>query len=238
MFSALENTWDQSARRRWTTLASFTMHVLGLSLLLVIPLLTVQEPPRLRWITSPFFAPPPAPAPAAPPNTQRSIHSFNMTGIHLLQPPTIPLGIAHVNETDAPAAPDISDIEMPGGTGLAGRGVPGSIGEQRTIALPPPPAPTRPLRVSRWAEGDLVNRVQPAYPSLARQARIQGAVQLSAIISRTGTIERLTVLRGHAMLVTAAVEAVKQWRYRPYLLNGDPIEVETEITVNFVLSGS
>jgi len=239
MFSALENTWDQSVRRRWITLASFTMQVLGVSLLLAIPLLTVQGPPRLQWITSSFFAPPPAPAPSAPPNTQRSIHSSNMRGIILLQPPTIPRGIADVHDSGVPAAPDISDIGVSGGTGLAGRGVFRSIGESATVPPPPPPpAPTRPLQISHWAEGNLIYRVQPAYPWLARQARIQGTVQLSAIISKTGTIERLTVLRGPAMLVTAAVEAVKQWRYRPYLLNGEPIEVETEITVNFVLSGS
>ena len=238
MFSALENTWDRSARRRWTTLASFTMQALGLSLLLAIPLLTVQGPPRLRWITSSFFAPPPAPAPPSSSTHRSSIRSSNMTGNQLLQPSTIPLGIPDVHDSEAPAAPDISDIGVPGGTGLAGRGVPGSIGEPAAIAPPPPPPPTHPPRVSHWAEGNLVYRVQPSYPTLARQARIQGAVQLSAIISKTGTIERLTVLSGHAMLVTAAVEAVKQWRYRPYLLNGDPIEVETEITVNFLLSGN
>lgn len=121
---------------------------------------------------------------------------------------------------------------------MATRGVPGSIGDQVAFAPPPAPAPTRPLRVSHWAEGNLIYRVQPSYPPLARQARIQGPVKLRAIVSRTGTIENLTVLSGHAMLVTAAIEAVRQWRYRPYLLNGDPIEVETEITVNFVLAGS
>ena len=94
------------------------------------------------------------------------------------------------------------------------------------------------MPVSHWAEGNLVYRVQPNYPLLARQARIQGTVQLRAIISRMGTIENLTVLRGHSMLVPSAVEAVKQWRYRPYLLNGDPIEVETDITVNFTLTGN
>ena len=105
------------------------------------------------------------------------------------------------------------------------------------IAPPLSVAPARPLRVSQWAEGNLVYRVQPAYPPLARQARIQGAVQMRAIVSKTGVIENLTVLSGHAMLVTAAVEAVRQWRYRPYMLNGEPVEVETEITVNFVLGG-
>jgi protein TonB len=96
---------------------------------------------------------------------------------------------------------------------------------------------THPLRISHWAEGNLIYRVQPIYPPLARQARVQGAVELRAIISKSGTIENLAVLRGHPTLVPAAINAVRQWRYRPYLLNGEPIEVETEITVNFVLSG-
>ena len=84
----------------------------------------------------------------------------------------------------------------------------------------------------------MIYRVQPVYPLLARQARIQGAVELRAIISKSGTIENLVALRGHPMLIPAAINAVRQWRYRPYLLNNEPIEVETEITVNFVLSGS
>jgi protein TonB len=91
--------------------------------------------------------------------------------------------------------------------------------------------------LSHWAEGNLIYRVQPVYPSLARQARVQGSVELRAIISRTGTIENLVVVRGHPMLSAAAIEAVRQWRYRPYLLNSQPVEVETEITVNFLLAG-
>ena len=93
-----------------------------------------------------------------------------------------------------------------------------------------------PQRVSVMMEGLLIHRVEPAYPPLAKAARIQGTVQLQAIISKNGAIQNLQVLSGHPMLVTAAVEAVRQWRYRPYILNGDPVEVETQITVNFVLS--
>ena len=86
-------------------------------------------------------------------------------------------------------------------------------------------------------EGNLIHRVQPDYPALARQVRVQGTVVLRAMISREGSIENLQVLSGHPMLVRAAVDAVRQWRYRPYVLNGEPVEVETEVTVNFVLSG-
>ena len=86
-------------------------------------------------------------------------------------------------------------------------------------------------------EGNLIIRVQPAYPLLARQVRVQGLVVLRAVISRDGAIENLQVLSGHPMLVQAAVDAVRQWRYRPYVLNGEPVEVETEVKVNFILSG-
>jgi protein TonB len=84
-------------------------------------------------------------------------------------------------------------------------------------------------------EGSLIRKVQPLYPPLAKTARIQGAVVLFAVISRAGTIDNLRVLSGHPMLVPAAIDAVKQWQYRPYILNHEPIEVETQITVNFVL---
>jgi protein TonB len=85
-------------------------------------------------------------------------------------------------------------------------------------------------------QGTLIRRVEPVYPPLARTARIQGSVVLSALISKAGTIVHLQALSGHPMLVPAALEAVSQWRYRPYVLNGDVIEVETQITVNFRLN--
>jgi periplasmic protein TonB len=83
--------------------------------------------------------------------------------------------------------------------------------------------------------GSLLQRVQPEYPPMAKIGHIQGEVVLSAIISKEGTIENLRVLSGHPMLVRAAIDAVHRWRYRPYVLNNAPIEVETQITVNFSL---
>jgi protein TonB len=132
-------------------------------------------------------------------------------------------------------APDLSNVHFSRGNS---DGVPNGLGDAIPAITPKPPAPTHPLRISHWAEGNLIYRVQPVYPPLARQARIQGAVQLRAIISKMGTIEHLTVESGHPMLSGAAIDAVRQWRYRPYLLNEEPVEIETEITVNFVLSGS
>ena len=96
----------------------------------------------------------------------------------------------------------------------------------------------RVIRTSQILEGNLIRRVQPVYPPLAKNVRIQGPVVLAAIISKAGTIDNLQVLSGHPMLVAAAIDAVKQWRYRPYILNNEPIEVQTQITVNFILTGN
>jgi periplasmic protein TonB len=82
-------------------------------------------------------------------------------------------------------------------------------------------------------EGMLVHKVLPDYPAPARAMRIAGTVEMQATISRVGTIENLRVVSGPPLLRQAALDAVKQWRYRPYLLNGDPVEVETTINVDF-----
>lgn len=84
----------------------------------------------------------------------------------------------------------------------------------------------------------MVHKVLPTYPPLARSARIQGQVVLQAMISKQGAIENLRVLSGHPMLVPAAIDAVRLWRYRPYVLNNEPVEVETQVTVNFSLEGN
>jgi protein TonB len=87
-------------------------------------------------------------------------------------------------------------------------------------------------------EGDLLRKIVPTYPPLAKSARIQGTVVLQAMISKAGTIENLRLVSGHPLLAPAAIEAVRQWRYRPYILNNDPVAVETQITVNFSLAGN
>lgn len=96
-----------------------------------------------------------------------------------------------------------------------------------------PPIHERPLRVSELAAAQLVHRVEPLYPKTAVLINLQGEVKLHAIIARDGTIQSLSVTSGHPMLAQAALDAVRQWRYRPYILNGQAVEVETFITVNF-----
>jgi protein TonB len=98
-------------------------------------------------------------------------------------------------------------------------------------------APQRERVSQAVSTGLLVSKVNPTYPPLARQARIAGTVVLQAEISKTGDIQKLHLISGHPMLAPAAIEAVKQWKYKPYLLNGEPVEVDTEVLVNFTLSG-
>ena len=100
-----------------------------------------------------------------------------------------------------------------------------------TIARPPDPVQR--VRLSHLSEATLVRKIDPLYPRTAVLTHIYGAVQLHAIIAKDGSIQSLSVVRGHPILVEAAMEAVRQWRYKPYMLNDEPVEVETFITVNF-----
>lgn len=119
-------------------------------------------------------------------------------------------------------------------------GVPNAILNEMARAVPPMTKPTPPQKVrvsSGVAQGMLVHQVKPQYPRLAIQARVQGTVVLQAVIGKDGTVRDLRLVSGHPLLAPAAIEAVKQWRYRPYLLNNEPVEVDTQINVNFTLAG-
>ncbi len=103
--------------------------------------------------------------------------------------------------------------------------------------VPPPPQTVQPKKIilSHLDEGMLLSRIEPRYPPMARATRTQGEVVMAAMIGRDGRIEGLRVVSGHPMLVQAALDAVSQWRYRPYMLNGQPVEVDTTISVKFTL---
>ena len=240
MFSTLESTWDRSARRGWSTAASFGFQAMAVSLLLLVPLVWVQGPPTLSLLEDTQFLAPPPSAPAPPTGQQRPLPaSTNAAGEHVIQPVSFPDHPAILNEQQVGAAPNLDQSGVIGSTCTrgCGLGVLGGTGNDMTIIpAPPAPAPTQPMKVSHYAEGNVIYRVQPVYPPLARQARIQGTVELRAIISKAGTIENLVAVSGHPMLIPSAVNAVRQWRYRPYMLNEEPIPIETEITVNFVLA--
>jgi protein TonB len=123
---------------------------------------------------------------------------------------------------------------IPGGTGTA----PNSVISNVIKILPAMPKVVAPPKVrvsSGVAQGLLIHQTKPVYPPLAMQARIQGTVLLQAVVAKDGTVQDLRVVSGHPLLVKAALDAVKLWRYKPYRLNDQPVEVDTEIIVNFTL---
>jgi protein TonB len=144
-----------------------------------------------------------------------------------------------------PPPPSAGVVGVMGGVpgGAPGGVLGGIIGAVAAAAPPPPPPPVaKPVTPSRIRVGgnvqaaNLVRKVTPVYPPLAKQARIQGTVRFTAIIGKDGTIQNLQLVSGHPLLVAAAQAAVTQWVYKPTLLNGEPVEVVTQIDVNFTLS--
>jgi len=160
----------------------------------------------------------------------------------LRTPTKIPQKVQMIKEDEAP--PPIAAAGgvvggVPGGVpgGQLGGVIGGIVSASSSIAAVPKLALPQRIRISQGVtRGLLVHRVEPSYPPLARAARIQGEVVLSAVISINGDIQNLQLVSGHPMLVPAAITAVRQWRYKPYLLNGQPVEVETTITVIFSLT--
>jgi periplasmic protein TonB len=238
--SMLETSWAQHTRRSWTTLTSFGLQAVVIGLLLLIPLLnTVGLPTVRKTVSTPISMGRPEPALSPQPHTGNSSSvAVNPTTPVFIFRGHIPTTIPRGGDVDAPSDPIACLHCMPGyvGPGSVGGGENLPFSGIRPAPMPAQPAPpTKVFRTSNIMEGSLIRKVEPPYPPLAKSARIQGPVVLFAVISRSGTIDNLRVLSGHPMLVQAAIDAVKQWRYRPYILNQEPIEVETQITINFVL---
>lgn len=158
-------------------------------------------------------------------------HDFpEMMGRQLMAPPKIPQGIKDTPDHELPFASNIANDL--GGTDPGGNGTnPFGRGEPVVVVHPPAPAAIR--LPSRFVEGNLIYKSIPQYPAIAKAVGAQGTVVLQAMISKDGTIENLRVVSGPPMLQQAAIDAVKTWRYRPYLLNGQPVEVETTVSVIF-----
>jgi periplasmic protein TonB len=236
----LQTSSTQRSRRSWTTLTSFGLQAVAISLLLLFPLLETVGLPANRTLPTPISWG--APPPSSPPLQRHQVTTMvsNLADNRIIAPREIPRHVAMIAETAAPPQVSFGRPGVEGGTGGGSDdGILGALNDlsAREIPLPAPaPKPATPMfRTSSILEGSLIRRVQPVYPVLARSARIQGAVVLQAIISKEGSIENLRAVSGHPMLIPAAIEAVRQWRYRPYILNHEPIEVETQITVNFTL---
>ena len=242
--SLIESGGRLRTKRGMTTTLSFAFQLVLVGILVLIPLLFTEALPKTQLMTFLVAPPPPPPPPpppaAAPVKIVKQVQTDIVNG-QLRTPTKIPEKVQMNKEDEAPP-PVMSASGVVGGVpgGVPGGSMGGVIGgiiSSTPVAVPKVATPQR-VRVSQGVtQGLLIRKIQPNYPPLARQARIQGTVLLQAEISKDGTIENLRLISGHPMLAPAAIEAVKQWRYKPYILNGEPVEVETQITVNFTLSG-
>lgn len=241
--SLLESGGRLKTKRGRTTTFAILLEIAMIGLMVLMPLIFTEALPKqqlMTFLVAPPPPPPPPPPAAAPVKIVKQIQTDIVNG-ELRTPTKIPQKVQMIKEDEAPP-PVMASSGVVGGVpgGIPGGqmgGVIGGIISSTPVAVPKVATPQR-VRVSQGvSQGLLVRRVQPNYPPLARQARIQGTVVLRAVISKDGSIEGLTLVSGHPMLAPAAIDAVKQWKYKPYLLNGEPVEVDTEVLVNFTLSG-
>jgi protein TonB len=240
--SLMESAGKIKTKQKATTAISFILQILLIGVLVLIPLVFTEALPKQQLMTF-LVAPPPPPPPPPPPAVEIKVVKPRATDLdngQLRTPTAIPKKVAMIKEDEPPPTTGVAGVVggVPGGVpGGAMGGVLGGIIGNAPAVVPKAATPQR-VRVSQGvSQGLLVHQVKPVYPALARQARIQGTVVLQAVISKTGDIEGLHLVSGHPMLAPAAIDAVKQWKYKPYFLNGEPVEVETTINVNFTLAG-
>jgi protein TonB len=227
-------------RNPWAAVGSVTLLSLLLLALVVIPLFDTDTLPKRETLTM-LYVPPAAAASSVtglpvPTSTSRNT------------PTNMRIPIAVHTTQEAPPSPPVDPAGgLVGGVpgGVVG-GIPGgalsevlrSTGNAPVLAKTPAPTPKRIRVPARVAEANLIHDVTPQYPPEAGRKRIEGTVVLMAVIGKDGTVRDVRVENGLPLLAQAAIDAVKQWRYRPYLLNGEPVEVDSHITINFTLSGS
>jgi len=230
-------------KKPMTVVISAVVQIAFLGVLILIPLIYTEALPKTMMATM-LTAPPPPPPPPPPPaavqvvKVRPQVHL--MDAGKLMAPKVIPKEIKIIKEEAEPDPGVVGAVGgVPGGVagGSMGGVLGGVIGGIGTAPPPPKPKPTGPVRIGGQVQAaKIVNRVQPVYPPLARQTRISGTVRLHAIISKDGAIQQLEVISGHPLLQQAALDAVRQWRYQPTLLNGEPVEVDTTIDVIFSLN--
>jgi protein TonB len=238
-----------------TVIISTLAQLLLIGVAVILPMWYFDVLPTAQ-LTSMLVAPPPPPPPPPPPAPAAIVKPVKVIPRQfdagkLMTPKVIPKDIAQIKEEEMP--PPSSGVAgvvggVPGGVagGTPGGVLGGIIGSVPSAAPPPPPPPKKveekPVTPQRIRVGGnvqqamLVSQPHPIYPPLAKQARISGTVTLNAVIGKDGHIANLTVAKGHPLLIQAALDAVKNWVYKPTLLNGEPVEVATTIDVNFTLS--
>jgi len=240
--SLLESGGRLKTKRGRTTTFAIILEIALIGVMVLMPLIFTEALPKqqlMTFLVAPPPPPPPPPPAAAPVHVVHQVQTDIVNGA-LRTPTKIPQKVQMIKEDEAP--PQMAAAGVVGGVaggipGGAMNGVIGGIISSTPVAVPKVATPQR-VRVSAGVtSGLLVRKVNPVYPPLARQARISGTVVLRAVISKDGSIENLSLVSGHPMLAPAAIDAVKQWKYKPYLLNGEPVEVDTEVQVNFTLAG-
>src|SRR6204780_3869871 len=240
--SLLESGGRLKTKRGRTTTFAIILEIGLVGIMVLLPLIFTEALPKqqlMTFLVAPPPPPPPPPPAAAPVKIVKQIQTDIVNGA-LRTPTKIPQKIQMIKEDEAP--PSMASAGVVGGVpgGIPGGqmgGVIGGIISSTPVAVPKVATPQRVRVSSGVSTGLLVRKVNPNYPPLARQARIQGTVILQAEISKTGDIQNLRLIGGHPRRAPAAIEAVKQWKYKPYLLNGEPVEVETTVQVNFTLAG-
>jgi len=239
--SLIESGGRLKTKRGRTSFVAFLIEFMIIGVMVLIPLIFTEALPKGQMMFL-LVAPPPPPPP--PPPAAAVVHvkqiQTDIVNGELRTPTKIPQKVKMIQEDEAPPAMATTGVVggVPGGVpGGSMGGVMGSILSSTPVAAPKIATPQRVRVSSGVSTGLLIRKVPPTYPPLARQARIQGVVILQAQISKDGTIQNLQLISGHPMLAPAAIEAVKQWRYKPYLLNGEPVEVDTQVQVNFTLAG-
>lgn len=231
-----EDSTFASARRIHTrspryAAGSFVLQTAFLATLILVPYLYPTALPR-KFLSISLIAPPPPPAAPVAAQTSTSASRSQPIAIDMTLPTHVPHDPALIVGTPSPVPPGAVNFGGPAGPGVLPLGP----------AMPPveprihPAKPTGPIHVSSGvATGQLIVPIQPHYPAIALATRTQGTIIVSAIIGKDGRIESLRVLSGPPLLVQAAVDAIRQARYRPWTLNGEPVEVETTINIVFSL---
>jgi protein TonB len=231
--STFESTGRIRTRSRGWMIAATLINGSVLLALILVPLIYPEALPR-HTLPILIAAPTPPPTQDPPPQQQSTPpHGASEMPVGRIQAPILFTRTPFISDKPEPPGPtNISELGpgpgIPGGIGTSGSGRPEVI-----VASPAPKAPVR--LSGTVVEGLLINKTPPVYPRIAIEVRSQGTVVLQATISKTGTIENLRVVSGPPMLQQAAIDAVKTWRYQPYLLGGEPVEVETTVNVIFTL---
>jgi protein TonB len=239
--SVLEKNAGEDTRKAFTTIFSFFLQCIVLGVLVLVPLLFTEALPKAQLLTFLLAPPPPPPPPPPAAPAVKVVRETDVMNNGALRTPTrIPRKVEMIKEEEAPP-PAVGGVVggVPGGIpGGQLNGVIGGIVSQESVRSVPKLEPPRRIRVSQGVtQGMRIHYVEPTYPKIALSIRVAGAVQLKAIIGKDGDIRELEAISGHPMLIPAAIDAVKQWHYRPYLLNGEAVEVETNITVTFQIAG-